>query len=359
AVQNSCNVAFVNMGLRLGARRFTSYIDSFGFSGITGIDLPGEATGITIKAELVKTVDLACMAFGQTLTVTPIQLITSMAAIANGGMIVKPHLVKEIRTPDGAFVQSSGQAPPRRVISAKTAQEMRACLQQVVERGTGRQAQIEGYKIAGKTGTANKVIGGRIAEGKYISSFFGFAPADNPRLIALVTIDEPTGEYFGGVIAAPVFNAMVADILKYLGVPPASAQERTQPAAAKGPAWVPDLAHLTVEDAREAVTSAGLTMQVLGSGSVVTSQEPAAGSEAPAGSAVTADTSESAAAGQAGMIMVPSVLGKTIREATDTLSGFGLEIQVKGSGFAVSQEPAPGTQVQRKQTIRVEFRAPE
>ena len=359
AVQNSCNVAFVNMGLRLGAQRFSSYVDSFGFTGTTGIDLPGEATGITIKAAQIKTVDLACMAFGQTLTVTPIQLITAMSAIANGGMIVKPHLVKEIRTPDGRLVQSFGVTNVRRAISAKTAQEMRGSLQEVVERGTGRQARIAGYKIGGKTGTANKVVGGRIAEGKYISSFFGFAPADKPRLIALVTIDEPVGEYFGGVIAAPVFNAMVTDVLKYMGIPPAPGEQRDERPAAGGPAFVPDLANLTIEDAREAVASAGLSLKVHGGGSVVTSQEPSAGSTATVKSEVTVDTSDSASAGREGLVMVPSVIGKTMKEATAVLGGLGLNIEVVGSGFAVSQEPAPGARVPRNQIIKVKFSAPE
>jgi len=312
-IQNSCNVGFVNMGLRLGPQRFFSYLEAFGFTSVTGIDLPGEATGIMMRPEEMKPVDLAVMSFGQTLTVTPIQLACAIAAIANDGLLIKPHLVKEVRGPDGGIVHAFQPVVARRAISPKTAQELRYALEQVVEKGTGRQARVEGYRIAGKTGTAQKVIGGRIVEGKYISSFVGFGPANDPRVVALITIDEPVGEYYGGVIAAPVFGAMIADILRYLEVPPEPKDKRTfSPSGA---------------------STGGGGAQSQGGGRA----QPAGG-----------------AAGD-GAVVVPDVLGMTIREADGTLKGAGLKMEITGSGFARSQDPPAGTYAPRGSSVRVRF----
>ncbi|NPV71615.1 MAG: stage V sporulation protein D [Firmicutes bacterium] len=360
-VQNSCNPGFVTLGLRVGAQRFYSYLEAFGLTEPTGVDLPGEGVGLTIKPQEIKPVDLAVMSFGQTLTVTPIQLITAMAAIANDGVLMQPHLVREIRSSSGGIAQSLDPVVERRVISVKTAQEMKQALEQVVEKGTGRQARIDGYRLAGKTGTANKVIGGRIAEGKYISSFVGFGPVEKPRVIALITIDEPVGEYYGGLIAAPVFGGMIGDILRYLEVPPkprqAASNASKKPVAAA--AWVPNVANLPLEDAREAVSAAGLSLRVEGSGNIVEEQEPAAGTEVPPNSTVRVKARPAIDPAQPGYVYVPSVVGKTIKEATATLGKFGLKIEVEGSGFAVSQDPAPGSAAPQNQAVKVSFRAPE
>jgi stage V sporulation protein D (sporulation-specific penicillin-binding protein) len=279
-----------------------------------------------------------------------------MAAIANGGLLVQPHVVKEIRTPGGQLVRAVGPTIVRRVISAESAAEMRHALEQVVEKGTGRQAKIEGYRIAGKTGTANKVIGGRVAEDTYISSFFGFAPADKPRVIALITVDEPKGEYFGGVIAAPAFGAMMADILRYLSVPPTPRAVEPRISSGVTGVWVPDVTHMTVEDATEVLASAGLVAKAEGDGAVVAEQRPRPGAELRPGSAVTV-TTRGAARGDG--VIVPSVLGKTIKEATEILARFGLSVEVEGSGFAVRQDPAPGSAAPPDLVVRVQFSAPE
>ena len=218
-IENSCNVGFMNIAQRLGIEKFYDYVEAFGLTSKTNLDLPGEANGLIVPRAKAKSLDLGVMSFGQSLTVTPIQLLRATAAIANGGTLLQPHIVKELRTSEGVVVESFASDTRREVISAQTARELSAALESTVENGTGRRAFIPGFELAGKTGTAQKVVDGRVSSELHISSFVGFGPASDPRVVALVVIDEPTGAIYGGQVAAPIFGTLMNDIYRYLGIP--------------------------------------------------------------------------------------------------------------------------------------------
>lgn len=316
AVAESCNVAFIQMGLRTGVDAFYRYLHEFGLTSPTGTDAgTGEAQGLLLPKEECKPVDLAAMAFGQTLTVTPLQLCRAIAAIANGGVMTTPHVAKEIRTPAGELVRAYEDRGVRRVISQETARELVRAMGLVMEEGTGRSAQVPGYRLAGKTGTAQKVEEGRIASGKYISSFIGFGPLPQPRLLTLVVLDEPKGEYYGSQVAAPVFAAIMADAFRYLEIPP---QGVPAPSAARG------------------------------SGTQVGAEAKAtAGQAAPPGQAP-----------PPGTVAVPDVRGMSMRAAASSLEKAGLRLVARGTGRAVRQEPAPGAALPPGGVVRVEFAPP-
>ncbi|HAI22084.1 MAG TPA: stage V sporulation protein D [Clostridiales bacterium UBA8153] len=354
SIKYSCNVAFANLGMRMGATNFHNNLVAFGLTGRTGIDLPGEAAGMTVPPSRIKQVDLAVMAFGQTLTVTPLQLLTATAALANGGVLMTPYLVQEIRSHDGSQVQVIQPRPVRRAVSESTAAEIRRGMELVVKGGTGLLAAVDGYEVAGKTGTSQKVIDGVLVRGRYIASFVGFAPADRPRLAGLVMVNEPVGPYFGGRVAAPAFAAMVRDILRYLDVPPTVVPS---PAAPAPRVRIPDVQHLVVGEAVSVMERAGLAARPLGEGPVVVGQFPVAGAEVPRGTTVVLHRNQGGAA-PAGAVTVPRLTGKTITEAGTILSRLGLRLQAEGRGFAREQEPAPGVRVYPGDTVRVRFVPP-
>lgn len=354
-VENSCNVGFMQLGLRLGKDRFHKYVADFGLAKETGIDLPGEAKGIMLAAAQIKPVDLAVMAFGQTLTVTPIQLATAISTIANDGLFMKPRVVKEIRSAEGTLVREIKPEPVKQVVSKKSASELRMAMERVIEQGTGQSAQVEGYQLAGKTGTAQKVVGGRYAEGKYIASFVGFGPADSPRVATLVFIDEPSGAYYGGQIAAPVFSRVMADVLRYLEVPRVYKPVKEKASVAT-PVTVPDVTSMTVEEAKKAVEGTGLVLQVQMPGKVVRKQVPAAGSKATTGSMVVVQMGAAEVMAPDGkLVVIPRLAGLTIREVASMLSNFGLRLAATGSGTAVSQQPEPGMHCPPGTVVTVRF----
>lgn len=217
-VMNSCNPGFVTVGLRLGADSFYEYFDRFGLGKITGVDLPGEARGIIIPKSKVQPINLGIMAMGQSIAVTPIQLATAVSAAVNGGVHCRPQIAKAVKNKNGEMVAEFSSEKLGQVVPEAVSAEVRGVLESVVAEGTGKNAHIEGYRIGGKTGTAQKVGQGGYVQGKYIASFVGFAPADRPEIVLLVAIDEPEGLYYGGQIAAPVFKAVMEDVLQYLKV---------------------------------------------------------------------------------------------------------------------------------------------
>ena len=220
--ENSCNPVFATLALRLGKEKFYHYLEAFGFGSPTGIDFPGEARGIVPPLSRVKNVELATIGFGQGISVTPVQLLQALAVIANGGFLLEPRLVREVRSVDGEVIKRFEKQVVRRVLSEKTAEELKLILESVVTQGSGNRAQIPGYRVAGKTGTAQKPVGGAYGAER-IASFLGFAPVEDPQVAALVILDEPQGPVkYGGVITAPVFAAVVRDVLRYLGVPPST-----------------------------------------------------------------------------------------------------------------------------------------
>lgn len=214
-LMNSCNPVFIEVGLRLGAEKYYQYLNKFGLMNRTGVDLPGEAGTIMHKPENIGEVELATMSFGQSFQITPMQLIATASAIINGGDRVTPHLGMEIHSSDGTRIQKLTYTVEEGIISDSTSALMRELLEKVVAEGGGKYGQVAGFRVGGKTATSEKLPRGT---GKYIASFVGFAPVDDPQVIALITIDEPVGVYYGGTIAAPVISDIFEKILPYLGI---------------------------------------------------------------------------------------------------------------------------------------------
>ncbi len=351
-IQNSCNVGFVQIAQRTGIEAFYKYVELFGLTSPTGIDLPGESRGIIVPQESAKPIDLAVMSYGQTLQLTPIQIVTSLAAIANGGHMVVPHLVKEVTDNSGNVVEVKNYQPVRQVISSRTAEELRNALEKVISDGTGKAAYVPGYRLAGKTGTSNKVIDGKIAEGRYIASFAGFAPANDPKLVLLVMIDEPKGEYYGGVVAAPVFASVIRDVLRYLEIPP---QEEPVDETEQETVTVPDLVGKDVVAAQAELHEMGLSGKPDGTGTTVVSQFPVAGARVLKHTNVILYT-EDEAEPEEGMVRVPTIIGLGLTQARDKLVESGLSLSAQGNGFCVSQEPQGGSFVPKGSTVKAVFR---
>lgn len=358
-VQNSCNPVFVELGLRLEEKEkglLYDYLRAFGFGQKTGIELRGEATGIMIKKEELKPINVATIAMGQSIAVTPLQLTRAVAAIANGGKLMKPYLVKEIRDKDGNLIRSVEPEVERQVVSEQTARTLAEMLEGVVSKGTGRNAYIPGYRVGGKTGTAQKPGPGGYLQGKYIASFIGFAPVNNPRLVCLVVVDEPQGVYYGGQVAAPVFKNIMEDSLRYLGVAPqydkdAQEEDATQEAKLVS---VPDMTNLPVLQAEKALRAAGLVPEVQGEGPYVTKQTPKGGARVKEGTKVILYAGN--IQHEDGQVKVPDVTGLRITEAAKLLEALGLELIPEGSGVAVEQNPIPLTSVPPGTKVSVKFR---
>ena len=257
-VQNSCNPVFIEVGNRLGTEKLYDYIEAFGFMDKTGIDLPGEGKGVLHKEKNVGPVELATISFGQANAVTPIQLITAISAMANDGKLMQPRVVKGYTDNKGNIIEEIQPKVVRQVISEETSDEVMKLAESVVSLGGGKSAYIPGYRIGGKTGTAQKVIDGRYAQGKYICSFMGIAPTDDPQIVVLAIVDEPTGvSAFGSTTAGPIIKEIMSDSLKYLGVKPVYTEEEKEKNE-KELVVVPDIRNLPIEDAVDALEEAKL-----------------------------------------------------------------------------------------------------
>lgn len=361
-VENSCNPAFVDMGLKLGTPAFYKYLGAFGFGQLTGIDLPGEARGIIIPQNRATSLNLATMALGQSIAVTPIQLLTAMATIANGGMLVKPHVVSEVLSPDGRVVQRA-QTPSTRVIPAAVAGEVDALLANVVQKGTGKNAWVDGYPAAGKTGTAQVVgAGGGYVAGQYVASFVGFAPVNDPKVAVLIMIAQPQGgQYFGGVVAAPVFSAVVGDTLRYLGVPQTPGMTAPVTPFSQQEAYtqvtVPNVVDYPVVDALAALQRAGLAGDVRGDGWIVSSQTPAAHVVVRSDTRVLLEA-DAGIPGADARVVVPDLTGLTVDQAGGLLDRLGLRLERSGEGLAGDQNPLPGSLVVMGSAVKVNFKIP-
>lgn len=272
-VQNSCNPVFMEIGERLGPEKFLEYMQKFGFAQKTGVDLAGEATGIIHKLENIGPVELATMSFGQSFQITPLQLLRAASAIVNGGYLITPHFGKGIADEEGNIIENFQYERGEQVISQETSETMKKILESVVSEGTGSKAYIPGYRIGGKTATSEKLPR---RSGKYIASFMSFAPAENPQVMALVLIDEPQGVYYGGTVAGPVMQELLRNILPYLGIEP-QYSEKEAVEASKAVTTVPDLAGMTLGEAKNALFQAGLSAQTETEGETITRQTPPAG----------------------------------------------------------------------------------
>ena len=290
-VQNSCNPVFVELSNRLGVSKFYDYIEAFGFKSKTGIDLPGEAKGIIYNEKNVGPVELATMSFGQSISVTPIQLITAISAIANDGELMQPRLVKGYTDNKGNVIEEIAPKSVRKVVSEETSKKMLEIAQSVVSDGGGKTAYLPGYRLGGKTGTAQKVVDGVYAQGKYICSFVGIAPTDDPQIVVLATVDEPTeGSLFGSKTAGPIIKEIMSEALPYLGVEPKYTEEE-KAENEKVKVVVPDVRNLAIEDAAKVLEESKLKVNLdpdvdVPEGSKVTDMFPKPGVKVSEGSSI-------------------------------------------------------------------------
>ncbi len=355
-VENSCNVGFVKVGLELGMDKYFKYLHAFGFGKPTGIDLPGEAKGILVNQSNAKQIDLATMAMGQANAVTAMQLTSAVSAVANGGKLIKPHLLKQVLDNTGNVIKTIEPEVVSQVISESMAKELCWILEGEVTNGTGRNAFIEGYHVGGKTGTAQKIApGGGYLASEYVASFVGVAPSDDPRLVVMVVVDAPQGyPYYGGWVAAPAAREIINDSLRYLEVPLRQSDGQINPQKEER-VIVPDVVNLSVADARSAIAARGLSAKVVGEGRIVWQQTPRAGSKLSRGSEVIISMSPYEKNGQSGEITVPDLNGKSMKEVARMLADLGLHLVPEGHGISTEQSPAPGKVVTSGSTIKVKF----
>lgn len=356
ATENSCNVVFATVGTRLGQERFYKYIQAFGFGSPLGIDYPGEASGLLQRPKNVGPVELANISFGQGISVTPIQLLSALNAIANGGTLMRPQLVSKIVDPNGFVVKEFQPEPIRQVISKETSKELSLILESVVVNGSGFRAKIPGYRVAGKTGTAEKPEAGRYSE-KRIASFLGFAPVEDPKIAIIVIWDEPdVGISYGGVVAAPVFQAILKDVLRYMEVPPSVSPDEDGNKQEIQQVAVPNLIGHNPDDAgRLLVAQYGLGATTKGTGSKVVHQTPSPEARVPRGTTVILYLDQPQSYNVEEEVLVPNVIGKTMKDVAIVLSDLGLRMEVEGTGVARSSQPEQGTRVKRGTIIRVRF----
>ena len=351
--ENSCNPVFMALGARVGAKNFYKYFKKFGFTETTGFDLPGEASGTFHSMDRFNDAEIATSSFGQSFIVTPLQLITAYTAITNGGTMVRPHLAKELVDDEGNVIKSFDTQVIRQAISKETADTIRDILEGVVSNGTAKNAYIKGFRLGGKTGTSEKTPRG---SGKYIASFVGFAPANDPEIIGLVMLDEPMGgSYMGGQIAAPTFKKIFDEVLRYMGVEPQYTEEEAQTLDKT----VPNVVGLEKSAIPKAFAESGLKYNIIGSGKSVVSQVPKGGATLPEGSTVALYTEEDSQT----EVTVPNVCSYTATDANILLTNAGLNMKVSGAtdtgqGAAVvgSQSPEAGSRVKRGSVVTVEFK---
>lgn len=354
AVANSCNPVFIKLALRIGIDDFYAGLQSFGIGQTPNIDLPGATSGQLIAYKYVKNVDLARMAFGQSVSVSPIQLLTAASAAVNGGELLKPHIVKTVMSTEGEIIEEYGKEVLGTPISAETSQTVRELLENAVENGGGRNAYIAGYRIGGKTGTAQKYVEGKVSSDLHVCSFLGFAPMDDPEIGLLFIVDEPTiRPDYGSTVAAPYARMILEETLKYMGVKPEyETYEEEQQATAT--ADVPDVTGYTVSEAESALTDAGLRVMVDGVGENIWQQLPVSGATVPAGSLVVLYT-EQTEIPEDTLVEVPDVSGMSLIPANRALRSVGLKMKIKGGGNAVSQTPEAGEMVEPGTTVSVKF----
>ena len=353
AFANSCNPAFINIGLRVGNAKFYQYMQDFGLLEKTGIDTTGEASGFANSEIKYSTLALACYAFGQNFNVTPVALLAAQCACVNGGYLYTPYLVEEITDQDGNVVSRHDATPIRQVISAETSALVRDIMEYEVTTGTGKNGQVAGYRIGGKTGTADKV-GGNV-----IVSFVCFAPADDPQVMMLLTLDEPnkwTGTYVsGGNMVAPVASSVMGEILPYLGIEPSYTAEELVGADKT----VPNVVGLSKDAAAERLSANGFSFRTVGSGDTVTDQTPAGGAIVPNSAEIILYLGAEKSGEKC---IVPNVVGDSAAAANRKLTDAGLIMSVSGatggssaSVRAISQSETPGTEVAAGTVVRVQF----
>ena len=337
AMANSCNPAFVQIGLKLGADKFVKYFDGFGYNELTGIDLPGEVNSYNIHVlNWLGPVELATSAFGQTNKVTPIQMITAVAASINGGYVLTPRVVDTVTDQNGNIVKKNEKEVKRQIISEETSAQMREILKGVVETNKSSNCYIPGYSIGGKSGTSQK-LDENVKGDTYVGSYCAFAPAEDPQVIMLVMVDHPTGEeFYGSQVAAPICQEVLAEVLPYMGLFPNYTEEELQTVSIN----VPNVQYYTVEEAQKTLEELGFVVKIKGEGETVLRQMPAA-VKIEHGGSVVLYTDQRA---EVEKVTVPSIQGLTRQQAKATLDMYGLNLIAEGTAASEEGSYAAGDQ---------------
>ncbi len=344
AMEVSSNIVMAKVGKVIGADRLYLMARDFGFGAPTGVDLPGEVRGSLKRPSSWSGTTLQTMSYGYEVGVTPLQTLAAYGAVANGGVLVRPYVVRSIRTPDGDVTRTNSSKVIRRVISAETAKLLTESLEGVVERGTAIDVRIPGIRIAGKTGTARKVVEGKYALGSYTASFAGFFPTEDPQVVGVVMMDNPrTRGYYGGTTSGPIFRAIAERIVN------SSSKISRTVVAQRDPSRdrvlsVPDMRSMQPEFARQMLSSMGLKGRTFGQGSIIVRQTPEAGRPADAGDVVTLMLGTATKPAADGSVTVPDLRGMTMRRAMTRLVVEEFDVEVRGSGIVKEQIPKPGTQ---------------
>jgi len=358
-VQHSCNPGFVNVGQSLGVAKFREYFEAFGLMERTGVDLPGEAESLYHSDSVFGKVELASSSIGQSFKVTALQLISAVSAAVGGGYLYEPYIVKSVIDSDGNVVAEYEPTLKRQVISEETSHLVSELCEGVVTLGSGKLAYVPGYRIGGKTGTAEK-LDKHFAPGqeKYALSFLGFAPIDDPQIAILVVLDEPAEANYGSIIAAPVVGAIMSDVLPYIGLEPHYTEDELEEVSAKVPNVVGQLTH----DAHASARNAYLTVNVVGTGAKVVRQVPEAGTSVSKWSTIILYTEDY---DDKDIVETPDVLGMSIEEAREALAAAGLELEAIAEDpdaeglIAVAQAPSKGEVIVKGTAVRVEFEVKE
>lgn len=357
ALSNSCNPAFMMIGQAVGAEKFWEYYQAFGFSEKTGIDLPGEQSDIFFGdgSGKMQPMDLAVASFGQNFAITPIQMVTAIASVGNGGKLMQPYIVKEITDSDGNVVESKTPIVKRQVVSEEITKKVIDAMEENATTGSAKNGYVAGYKVAGKTGTSEKKIYHNDGSQEYIASFCGFAPADDPQVCLLVYFDDPVGDsYYGSAVAAPVFANIMSEVLPYLNVE----AEYTEEEIAQMDTTAENYVGKSVSEAESLVSSGGFTPVVMGSGDTVISQVPTAQSRLPQQGTVVLYTDEESMNDD--VVEVPDLTNMTVAQANSTAAMYNLNISVVGSnadgeGISYSQGIKAGSKVKSGTVISVNF----
>ena len=357
AISNSCNPAFITLGSRLGADLFSKYFEAFGLTEKTGIDLPGEVSSLYYTADRMGPVELSSASFGQSFTITPIQLLTAISASVNGGYLVEPYVVSQVIDSDGNIKNTTKTTVKRQVISQETSKLLCEMLETVVDGGGGKNAYVPGYRIGGKTGTSQKLVEINLSgqDNLYVASFCGIAPINDPEIAVLVLLDEPTGgSYYGGTVSAPVGGQILADVLPYLGYEPQYIEEELANLSVD----VPYVVDSTVASAKQQLTSVGMSYKIIGGGDTVIKQVPAAGKSVSTGSKIVLYTDDTAPT----KVKVPDLSGMTPSVVNSSAISCGINVEFSGNtisgGSVISykQSIAPNTEVDAGTVVTVYFR---
>ncbi|MCD7722503.1 MAG: PASTA domain-containing protein [Clostridiales bacterium] len=357
-LENSCNPFFITIGQKLGVHNYFKYFTSFGFTEKTGIDLPGEASSQYYEEDEYGIVELSSASFGQTNSVTPIQLCTALCAVANGGTLYQPYLVSEIVDSDGNTVAKTESTAVRNVISEETSETVCSMLESVVENGTGKNAYVAGYSVGGKTGTSTKL--GETSENekdKYIVSFACIAPSDDPEIAMIIICDEPNQDLGGGAICAPIAASVVEAAMDELGIEPSYTEDELETLSTQTPSLIGE----SLSSAKETLENAGLTYKVMGSGDTVTRQSPSALSSIPSGGVVVLYTDST----EKETVEVPDFSGYTITEVNKLAASYNLNIEIAGNDttsslvIAYKQSESAGNEVEVGSVITVTFKSTE